>query len=77
VIERIGWIERNKVPGWADRAPTVPPPAALPLLAASPPVSAAPAISARRHKAVRLATKLGPVDQSKDPNDELPSWGQK
>jgi hypothetical protein len=76
VIERIGWIDRNKVPGWADRAPTVPPPAALPLLTASAPVSAVPAVSARRHKAVRPATK--PVaDKSKDPNDELPPWGQK
>ena len=35
VIEIVGWTERDKVPGWRERAPTVPPPAAPPLLAAS------------------------------------------
>jgi hypothetical protein len=32
VIKIVGWIERDKVPGWAARAPTVAPPAALPIL---------------------------------------------
>ena len=30
VIKIIGWVERDKVPGWADREPTVSPPKALP-----------------------------------------------
>jgi hypothetical protein len=85
IIERVGWVPRNQVPGWADRAPTVPPPAALPILPAAS-ASAAPAVSAapakepvkvsRSHKAVRPAAKPGPADQSKDPNDELPPWGR-
>ena len=39
VIKIVGWIERNKVPGWGARAPTVALPAALPIL----PASSAPA----------------------------------
>ena len=35
VIKVIGWVERDKVPGWANREPTVAPPAAPPLLSAS------------------------------------------
>jgi hypothetical protein len=43
VVQIIGWTERNNVPGWATREPTVPPPVAPPLLAAaSAPVPSAP-----------------------------------
>jgi hypothetical protein len=35
VIKIVGWVERDKVPGWRERAPTVSPPAAPPLLSAS------------------------------------------
>ena len=43
VIKVIGWVERDNVPGWKERTPTVPPPAAPPLLAAaSAPAPATP-----------------------------------
>jgi hypothetical protein len=35
VIEIIGWAERDAIPGWKERPPTVPTPKALPLLPAS------------------------------------------
>ena len=35
VIEVRGWVERDNVPGWKERAPTVPLPPAPPLLAAA------------------------------------------
>ena len=35
VIQIVGWVERNNVPGWKERTPTVAPPAAPPLLAAA------------------------------------------
>jgi hypothetical protein len=59
VIKIVGWVERDKVPGWLEREPTVPLPAALPVL--SPPEPAAPIKgldkAARRHKAERHAAK--------------------
>jgi hypothetical protein len=70
VIERIGWVERNQVPGWADRPPTVPLPKPLPFLGSSvsapmqisaqKPATAAPTkepAKASHHKARRPATK--------------------
>jgi hypothetical protein len=78
-IEIVGWVERDKIPGWAARTPTVSPPAAPPLLAASSaPAPAAPAApakksaKARRHKAKRQAAKPGPDDPPSDPNDPIP-----
>ena len=45
VIEIVGWVERNKVPGWAARTPTVLPPEAPPILPApSAPAPATPAV---------------------------------
>jgi hypothetical protein len=77
-IERVSWTERDKVPGWANRPPTVPLPVALPLLAASAPkqiqTTAAPAkepaAASRRHKSRRLATKS--PDDLPPFNDDLP-----
>jgi hypothetical protein len=69
VIKTIGWVERDKVPGWRERAPTVSPPAAPPLL----PASSAPAPAARAArkpaKDKKGAAKPGP-DHPLD--DEIP-----
>jgi hypothetical protein len=70
VIKVIGWVERDKVPGWANREPTVAPPAAPPLLAASSaPAPAPPPATPVAKKAVKVnpkakkgATKPGPDD---------------
>jgi hypothetical protein len=60
IIKNIGWIERDKVPGWTSRAPTVAPPAALPLLtAASTPATPAAATPAKAKPA---------------PDDDVPPW---
>jgi hypothetical protein len=62
VIKIAGWVERNKVPGWAERKPTVAPPKPL---AALPPATAAPAIEAK--KPAKLKAKPA-VDR---PNDDI------
>jgi hypothetical protein len=75
VIKIINWVDRDKIPGWKDRAPTVPAPAALPTIG---PSTAAPAAiekpaeksaEARRHKAK-------PKDNPTDPNDDIPPFGK-
>jgi hypothetical protein len=71
VIEVIGWVERTKVPGWANREPTVLPPAAPPILpAASAQTAAAPA--KKPVKARKGAAKPGPDDPLADLNDDIP-----
>jgi hypothetical protein len=40
-IRIIGWVERNQIPGWSAREPTVLSPAALPVLPAASPAPAA------------------------------------
>ena len=69
VIKVIGWVERDKVPGWAARTPTVSPPEAPPIL----PAPAAPAPAARGAKkpakAKKAAAKSGPDDPL---DDEIP-----
>ena len=65
VIEVIGWVERDNVPGWKARAPTVPPPAAPPLLAARAPAPA-PATPAAKKSA-----KVGRARRSLRPNDPI------
>jgi hypothetical protein len=66
VIKIAGWVERGKVPGWQERAPTVAPPKALPILSApSTPISApaAPAAPAVKKTAkIKRAAKPGPDD---------------
>jgi hypothetical protein len=49
VIKIIGWVERNQVPGWAEREPTVSPPKALMAL----PTAAAPAIETQIKKSAK------------------------
>ena len=72
VIEIVGSVERNKVPGWAARTPTVLPPTAPPILPApSAPAPSTPAVK-KRAKAKRAAAKPGPSDPIADPNDDLP-----
>jgi hypothetical protein len=70
VIKIVGWVERDQVPGWAARTPTVLPPKALPVL----PVSAAPATPAVETpaKVKKGAAKPGPGDPLADPNDNIP-----
>jgi hypothetical protein len=51
VIKVIGWVERDKVPGWRERAPTVSPPAAPPLLPASSAPTPTPATPAAKKPA--------------------------
>jgi hypothetical protein len=66
VIKVIGWVERDKVPGWRERAPTVSPPAAPPLLAASSaPIPSTP----ETKKQVKVKAKA--KTQASDPNDDI------
>jgi hypothetical protein len=53
VIDIIGWVERDKVPGWRERAPTVAPPVAPPLLTAAPAPAAPAAPAAKKPAKVR------------------------
>jgi hypothetical protein len=74
-IQTIGWVERDKVPGWRERKPTVSPPAALPVLpssSASAPASLAkePAKASKHQKAARHATK--PDDAPPPFDDPIP-----
>jgi hypothetical protein len=72
VIKIVGWVERDKVPGWAARTPTVLPPTAPPILPApSAPAPATPAVK-KRAKAKRAAAKSGPGDPRADLNDDIP-----
>jgi hypothetical protein len=77
VITIVGWVPRNEVPGWAAREPTVPPPAALPVLPAAttseppaPPLLVKEPAKARRHKAARSATK--PSEDPSPFDDPIP-----
>jgi hypothetical protein len=68
IIKIIGWVERDKVPGWAARTPTVAAPSAPPLLAASAEAKIpAPETSAAKKPA---KTKKG-TTKKPDPNDSL------
>jgi hypothetical protein len=72
VIEVIGWVERDKVPGWAARTPTVLPPEAPPILSApSAPAPATPAVK-KPAKLKKGAAKSGPDDPLADLNDDTP-----
>jgi hypothetical protein len=68
----VGWAERDRVPGWAARTPTVLPPAAPPILPApSAPAPATPAVK-KPAKAKKAAAKFGPDDPLADLNDDIP-----
>ena len=72
VIKIVGWVERNKVPGWAARTPTVLPPEAPPILSApSAPAAATPAVK-KPAKVKKGAAKPGPDDPLADVNDDIP-----
>jgi hypothetical protein len=72
VIEIVGSVERNKVPGWAARTPTVSPTTApLILPAPSAPAPSTPAVK-KPAKAKRAAAKPGPSDPLADLNDDIP-----
>jgi hypothetical protein len=71
VIKVIGWVERTKVPGWANREPTVAPLTAPPLLSASSAQTAA-APAKKPVKARKGAAKPGPDDPLSDLNDDIP-----
>ena len=69
VIKIVGWVERDKVPGWQTRTPTVSPPVTPPILpAASAPAPATPAVK-KPAKVKKGAAKRGPGDPL---NDEIP-----
>ncbi len=73
VVKTIGWVERDKVPGWREREPTVPPPAAMPLLPASSGSGAGAGQRSRKKSAKakrKGATKPGPDDPPFD--DPIP-----
>ena len=72
VITIVGWIERDKVPGWREREPTVLPPKALPVLPA--PSALAPSTPAVKKpaKAKRAAAKPAPDDPLSGLNDDIP-----
>ena len=72
VIKIVGWIERDKVPGWRDREPTALPPKVLPVLPApSAPALSTPAVK-KPAKAKRAAAKPAPDDPPADLNDDIP-----
>jgi hypothetical protein len=68
VIKTIGWVERDKVPGWAEREPTVLPPKALAALHAA----AAPAIDTQVKKPAKVSSKTKAKPAASDPNDDIP-----
>ena len=72
VIKVIGWVERSQVPGWANREPTVLPPAAPPILAAPSAPAPAPSAVKKPVKARKGAAKPGPDDPLADLNDDIP-----
>ena len=65
VIRIIGWIERDKVPGWPERKPTVPPPKALEAL------PTAPAIDTQVKKTAKTKAKTKAKPAASDPNDSI------
>jgi hypothetical protein len=71
VIKIIGWVERDRIPGWSARAPTVELPAALPVLPASSADLAEPA--AKKPGKARKVTGAKPgSDERQDPLDDEP-----
>jgi hypothetical protein len=67
VIKTVGWVERAKVPGWADRVPTVLPPKAMMTL----PAAAVPAIDMQVKKPTKVSPKTKTRPAASDPNDDI------
>ena len=63
VIEIVGWVSRDKIPGWSERAPTVPPPKALEVLPTTP------AIDTQVKKTAKA--KARPKPAASDPDDTI------
>jgi hypothetical protein len=75
-LQIVGWCARDQVPGWADRPVTVPPPTALPALAASP--ASAPVAPGKKPAKARqgAAAQPGTRDRLEDLlDDEIPDFG--
>jgi hypothetical protein len=68
VIKVMDWVERDKIPGWAARAPTVAPPAPPPFLAAS---SAPAQATLAAEKPVKSKPKAKKGAAKPDPDDPL------
>jgi hypothetical protein len=71
VINIIGWTERNNVPGWKERTPTVPPPAAPPLLAAASAPAPSPARPTAK-KSAKVGKGAAKPDDDKPFDDPIP-----
>ena len=67
VIKAIGWVERNAVPGWAEREPTVLPPKTLAAL----PTATAPAIDTQVKKSAKASSRTKAKPAASDPNDNI------
>jgi hypothetical protein len=71
VIKIVGWVERDKVPGWSERPPTVLPPKTLMAL----PTAAAPAIETtakgRAKTKAKTKARAGSKPGADDPDDEI------
>jgi hypothetical protein len=63
VIKIAGWVGRDKIPGWSERAPTVPPPKALEALPTTP------AIDTQVKKTAKA--KARPKPAASDPDDSI------
>jgi hypothetical protein len=75
VIKILSWVERNKVPGWANRPPTVAPPAAMPMLAAAPAQASDPAHAAEKPARAKVKARQGAAKPEPEPppfDDEIP-----
>jgi hypothetical protein len=66
VAQIVGWFERNNVPGWKERTPTVAPPAAPPLLAAASTPAPATPTAKKSVKGKQGTAKPGPDDPIDD-----------
>jgi hypothetical protein len=66
VIDVKGWVERDNVPGWKERAPTVPLPSAPPLLTAASAPSPATPTAKKSAKVGKGAVKPAPNDPIDD-----------
>ena len=75
VVQIVGWTERDNVPGWRERTPTVPLPAAPPLLAAaSAPASATAPLTPAVKKSAKVGKRGAAKPAPEDPpfNDPIP-----
>jgi hypothetical protein len=74
IIKIVGWVPRNQVPGWADRAPSVVSPKTMTAL----PTNAAPAIETTAKAPDKAETKPKAISKAKaspkadDPSDPIP-----